>query len=435
MSSVTIGVIVFALMLLLIFIGVPIFTAMMSASIIGLYWLTGGTMTMMQFVNGPFQLSVSYTYAVVPLFIVVGVLAGETGIASGAFTSMKKWLGRFRGGLLYATICANTVFGACSGLAAAGNVVFTKIATPELTKAGYNRSISLGCITAAGCLSALIPPSIPIITFCLLTGVSIGQALVCGVSGGLLLTVLMCITVRIIAFVKPDLIPLVTEEDKHVSMVEKLKTLKLLLPIVALFALIVGGSFFGWFPATVGGAVAMVAVIIYALAKHMPVKEIFNQVWDGAIVFGNFFLIIVAGTMFSRVIALSGLADAISGWISSMHIAPFAVFLVVLVFYLVCGCLMEMMSMLIITLPIIFPLLVGLGYDPLILVVCLVFIMDMAQMSPPVGMGVFMVAATAKVSTTEIFKGIIPFFIVDIVAVLLMALFPQIVLWLPNLMA
>ena len=179
----------------------------------------------------------------------------------------------------------------------------------------------------------------------------------------------------------------------------------------------------------------MVAVIIYALAKHMPVKEIFNQVWDGAIVFGNFFLIIVAGTMFSRVIALSGLADAISGWISSMHIAPFAVFLVVLVFYLVCGCLMEMMSMLIITLPIIFPLLVGLGYDPLILVVCLVFIMDMAQMSPPVGMGVFMVAATAKVSTTEIFKGIIPFFIVDIVAVLLMALFPQIVLWLPNLMA
>lgn len=433
MSSVAIGIIVFLVMLLLIFIGVPVYIAMMAAAVGGFWWLSGSVMTITQFMNGPFALSASYTYAVVPLFMVVGILAGETGIASGAFTSMKKWLGRTKGGLLYATICANTIFGACSGLAAAGNVVFTKIAEPELERAGYNRSISLGCITAAGCLSALIPPSIPIITFCLLTDVSIGQALVCGVSGGLLLTVAMCICVRILAAVRPDLVP--NGGGEKISFIEKIKTLKLLGPILVLFGLIVGGSFFGWFPATVGGAVAMLIVIIYAFARKMSIKDVFKHLWSGSLMFGGFFLIIIAGTMFSRFIALSGLADWISVAISSLNISPFLIYCVIIVFYLICGCLMEMMSMLIITVPIFFPLLVSMGYNPLVLVIVLVFVMDMAQMTPPIGMGAFMVASAAKVSTTEVFKGVIPFFLVDLCIVILIGLFPDIILWLPKLLS
>ena len=434
MSALTVGIIIFAAMIVLVLIGVPIYTAMISTSIVGFLLISNPTMTVMQFTNGPFSLSASYTYAVVPLFMVVGTLAGETGLAAGAYSSARKWLGRQRGGLLYATVVANALFGACSGLAAAANVVFSRIALPELNKAKYNQRLSLGCITAAGCLSALIPPSVPIITFCLLTDVSIGQALMSGVSAGILLMAVMCIAIFIVSKIQPSKIPPVSEEDKNVSLKEKLQSLKYLLPILVLFGLIVGGSFFGWFPATVGGAVATMVLIIYAIVKKVPIKKIFLQVWDGSSMFGSIFLIIVAGTMFSRLVAMTGMADGIAAAIAAANIPKFAVFMMVVVFYLICGCLMELMSMMIITLPIVYPLLTGLGYHPLVLVVTLVFLMDMAQMTPPIGIGVFTVSAATNIPSGEIFKGVLPFFLVDLAMVILIALVPELVLWLPNLM-
>lgn len=434
MSPVMIGFLVFMGMIILVMLGINIFVAMLAGAMVGFFIIGGSNMVVMQFTEAIINLSNSYTYAVVPLFMVVGTLAGETGLASGAYSSMKKWLGRFRGGLLYATIGANTLFGACSGVSSAGNVVFSKIAMPELEKANYNRNISMGCICASGCLSSLIPPSVPIITFCLLTNLSIGTALVYGTAGGIFFTLLMFLAVKVISVTMKGVIPLVTEGDRNVTWKDRLSSLKLLLPIVFLFALIVGGSFFGWFPATVGGAVAMVVIIIYALAQGMPPKKIFDHIWEGVVMFGSLMLIIICGSLFSRFIALTGLAAALANGIASMHIPTFCVFLLILVFYLFCGCVMELMSILIITVPIVFPLLVGLGFDPYILVVMLVFIMDMAQMTPPIGLGVFTVAGVLRINPTEIFKGIWPWFITELVAVIILAVFPQVISWLPHVL-
>ena len=204
-------------------------------------------------------------------------------------------------------------------LAATPNSFFT----PEQVS-GYDETLSIGTITCAGSLSVLIPPSVPIISFSLLAGVSIGKALVCGISTGIVFALLMMLMIVIIGAVKPSLIP--ARETTKVPMREKIGTLKLLLPIIALFALIVGGSFAGWFPATVGGAVAVVAILIYCIARRLPAKEIFAGIMEGTSSFANVYLIIVAGQFFSRFVTVTGLAESISLGIATVNMSPYLVF-------------------------------------------------------------------------------------------------------------
>ena len=218
----------------------------------GSAWVSGIGLATTQLTNALFSLSHSYGFAVIPLFMMLGTLASVTGMAEGTFTAAKKWVGGVRGGLLHAVVLANMVFGACSGMSVAGNIVFSRLALPELKKANYDETLSIGTITSAGSLSVLIPPSVPIIAFCLLANVSIGQALMTGVSDGH--------HVRHLDH-GPDLghRARAAEQDaspvkEKIGLLARVKTLYLLLPIAALFALIVGGSFAGWFPSTVAGA-------------------------------------------------------------------------------------------------------------------------------------------------------------------------------------
>lgn len=229
--------------------------------------------------------------------------------------------GQRAGGLLDTTIVANAIFGACSGVSAAGNVVFSRIALPELDKNNYNHGLSLATITAAGSLAVLIPPSMPIITFCLLTSVSVGAALMTGLACGVMMAVIMILFLKVYGLVRPGMIP--PKSGEKVPFKEKVSTLKLLLPILLLFALIVGGCFAGWFPATVGGAVGFVAVLLYAVLIKMPPKQILGNIWTGLKGFGSMYMIIVSGQMFGRVVTMSGLAAKIAGWIGGANIAPF----------------------------------------------------------------------------------------------------------------
>lgn len=432
MSPTAICLLVFLLMTAMILMGLPLSVSMLFCSFLGFTLVSGVDLAMTQFTNALFSLAHSYNFAVIPLFMVVGTLASVSGMAEGTFIAAKKWLGGVRGGLLHTVVVANMIFGACSGMSSAGNIVFSKIALPELKKAGYNDTLSVGTITCAGSLSVLIPPSIPIISFSLLAGVSIGQALIVGISTGIVFAILMMLMIVVIGFIKPGYIP--PRETVKVPVAEKLKTLTLLLPIVALFALIVGGSFLGWFPATVGGAVAVVAILIYCLCRRLPLKNIFQGVMEGVASFANVYLIIIAGQFFSRFVTVTGLADTLSRGIASANLAPYLVFCLVFVFYLFCGCFMDCLSIIVITVPVVFPVLTAVGFHELVLVMLLVFAMEIAALTPPVGLGVFYVANATKMSTTQVFKGVTPFFIMDVVLVLIIAAFPNLILWLPKLM-
>ena len=428
-----IGLLVFAGMLVLVLLGVPIFLSMLAGSFVGFILLGGIRMMVVQFTTAPFSLGANYTYAVLPLFMLVGSLASATGIAQGAFDAMQKWLGRVRGGLLYSVVCANALFGACSGISVAGNVVFGGLAVPQLERQGYDKNLSYGTVTGAGVLSSLIPPSVPIILWCLVTNMSIGNTLMYGLSAGLMMVVLLCVFIFIYSLVKPGKVPN-TKDLPKVPFVEKVKSLRYLIPILLVFALIIGGAVRGWFPATVGGAVAVFALLIFALAKRTPLKVIGHCIWDAAVMNAGMFPIIVAGTIFSRFIALTGLADGMASLIAGANVHRLLVFTFVIIFYLICGCVMDIPSIIIITVPVIFPLLTGLGFNQYVLCVMLVFMCDVAGMTPPIGMNVFAVSNALKVRPTEIFKGCVPFFILDIVCVYIMAIFPQVVEFLPKLL-
>lgn len=432
MSDAMIGILGFVVMLGMIFMGFPVFTAMLIAGLGGFFVLGGSVMALAQFTAAPFAQAASYSYAVLPFFMLVGILAGETGIAEGAYAAVKKWTTRSRGGLLTATICANTVFGACSGIPTAGNIVFTKIALPELDKAGYDRSNSLACIVAAGCLASLIPPSIPIINFCILNELSITRALMCGVGAGIITTIVLIISTKVYGRVRPEKIP--PPSDEKIPMKEKLKGLKLLLPILGLFAIIVGGSFTGFFSATVGGAIGSVAVLVYALAIRMPIKKIGAGIWEAVQMNARVFPMLCGGVIFGRFIAFSRLPDFFTNFILDLGASPFIVFTIIVIFYVFCGCIMDLMTVIIITTPVVFPMLTVLGFDPYAMCMVLVLMVSIAGMTPPVGNGVFIVSACANVDPTLVFKGIMPYFLALLACTYIIAFFPQLVTFLPNLM-
>lgn len=431
-----VGIVVFLVMMVMIFAGIPVFVSMLTCAAIGFIVLRHGDTTLMvsKFTTAPFDLAANYNYAVLPMFMLVGSLAGETGIAGGAFTSMKAWLGRVKGGLLFVVVASNAVFGACSGSSIAGNIVFGKLAMPELEAAGYDRNYSLGCIAASGALSTLIPPSMAIIMYCLISPITmnVGTALMGGVIPGIVTAIALCITVRIVGVLKPGTIP--AGGGEKVPLGEKLKTLRLLVPIIALFALIIGGTFAGWFTATVGGAIGAVAVCIYAFVKKLPPKQIWHSIWEAATMEAGIFPIIIAGQLFGSFIASTHLADALANAIAGVHAPPFLIFCLVIVLYMFCGCVMDIVSIIIITVPVVFPVLNALGYSPYVLVIALCFMCEIAGLTPPIGMNVFATANALRVNPGEIFKGVVPYFICELAMVLLCGLFPNIVLFLPKLL-
>ena len=434
MSSEMIGVLIFVILLVTILNGIPVFASLLLCAFIGFTMIGGPVFATTQFTNAPFLSLASYNFAVFPMFMLLGVLAAESGVATNAYFSIRKWMGGIRGGLLMATIVANGVFGACSGNSMAASTVFCKIAMPELKKNGYDEDTSMGCITAAGALSALIPPSVGILMFAMLTDLSIGRGLMSGIGPGILAMIMLMITTRVVGAVSKNKIPLVKPEDKNIPMREKIKTLPLLVPIVVLFMLVIGGSFLGWFSTTVGGAIGALAVFIYAIVKRVPIKTLMSCIWDAAVMNASMLPLIMGGTMFGRAISLSGLASYLANLVTSVHLPAFFVVLLILVFYVICGCLLPVSPIIIITAPIVFPILEAMGFNPYVMLICIVFVIEMAGITPPVGMNTFVVANLCGVDPGRVFRGSFPYLICEIVVVILLIAFPPITTFLPTLL-
>ncbi len=444
-SAPVIGIIFFLVMMVMIFIGIPVFISMLTATFFGFLVLNGGNPAMMlsQFTAGIYNLGANYNYAVLPLFSLVGALVGETGVAEGAFNCFESWLKRVKGGLLFTVVASNAVFGACSGSSIAGNIVFGKLSLPQLRKRGYDEKLSLGCIAASGALSTLIPPSMGILMFCIIApspievagvgsvAISVGTALSGGIIPGLLTAVALCITVRIMGVIRKGSLP--ARSHEAVDWKARLAGLRYLIPILLLFGLIIGGTMLGWFTATVGGAVGAVVCVIYALIRRIPAKTLWKTFVDAAVMEAGIFPIIIGGQLFSRFVADSGLAAYLSNAIASLHAPAFIVFLLVMILYVFCGCVMDMMSIIIITVPVVFPILCGLGYSPYTIIIALCFMMEIAGLTPPIGMNVFATSNALRVSPSKVFSGVWPFFICEVLMVIIISLVPGIVTWLPGL--
>jgi len=428
-----IGIYCFIGMLFIVLAGFPIFISLILPAVIGLWIIGGPTFVLEQTTTATYNISSSYTFAVVPMFVLMGIFAGESGIAEDAYNAASKWVMKLRGGLLMATIAANAIFGACSGIPTGGTVVFTKIAMPQLIKQGYDKSLSLACIASAAVLVTLIPPSMPIIITCILVDLSIGRALIAGIIPGILLVVLMSLTVWIAGHLKPELMP--ASANTNVTWKERVFSLKLLWPIILIFLIMMGGMYLGIFPPTVGGAIGAFSTLVYALAlRRMNTKSILHAFWESVIINAQLFIIIIGGMLFARLIALSGLAQGFNDFLLSSQFPPLGIMAIIIVFYLLLGCVMDLTPIVIITLPIVFPILTGhLGFDPYATVIILLFLGALGSITPPIGMSCFVVASAANTNPVDVYRGIVPFFLVQLAMVILLIFVPGIASWLPHL--
>ena len=429
--NVIVGIGCFLGMMVLILIGTPIFLSLLTTSLVGLWLIGGSDFALTQFTSGPYRITASYTFAVVPLFLLMGVLAGASGAAEGAYSSVSKLMGGIRGGLLIATVGAAALFGACSGSPTASSAVFCKISLPELVRFNYNKRFSMGCIAIAGTLAALIPPSIAIIIICILVDLSIGKVLIAGILPGILMAVALGLCVGIIGLISPSSLPKI---DTKLTAKEKIVSLSGIWPIVLLFLLVVGGLYMGIFSPTAAGAVGAFGALVYALFQRMKGKELGKCFHETVVLNAQFFPVILGGYIFSRFIALTGLVDALMTGVTTAQIPPLATMCIFILVLLFLGCLLDPISMLVITMPIFFPILTGLGYDPIALAIIVVILINIAGITPPIGLGCFVVASVARVDPAEVFRGVLPFFITSLAVLFAIIFFPSIATWLPNLM-
>lgn len=433
------GLLAIVSMLVLIALAVPVGAAIASVAIVGL-WLIGGMPLMLTTLQGlPYQFASQYGFVVIPMFILMGAFAELSGITKDFFTFFYRLLGRVRGGLLMVTTLSSAGFAAISGSTMVNAVVFTRIALPQMSRFGYDRSISAGCIAAAGTFAALIPPSIMMVVYGLLTGESVGQLLVAGIVPGLFTVGAYLLSIAVMTRLRPQIAPLPVE---RFTTKEKLDSFIDIWPFALLAVIVIGGIYSGaMFPSSAGavGAVgaAVIMIIRGGIRKDLPERTaVVTALQRAAMTTSVLFLVIIAGLMLSRLFVYSGFVDEIVYVIRALDVSPFAVLLVILLMYLVLGCFMDTISMTVVTVPFVYPIIVSLGFDPIWFGVILIKLIEIGVLTPPVGLNLFAVISSSdgEVSSAQMFRGILPFLIVEAMVLAVLVAFPAITLWLPSLM-
>ena len=421
--------VVFCLVFFLLIIGVPIAFSILGGSIIGL-WIIGGPKVIEGFFGYSLHhLMANYPIAVAPMFILVGMLADKSLLGVKTYNAFHKLLGSLRGGLLIATTGAAAVFGACSGSSIASAALFSKVALPELRKLGYQEEISLGAIATAGGLATLIPPSIMIVFYGILTNVSIGKVLIAGIIPGIFLSLLIMAGIYIRVVLNPKLAPISIAGS---SWREKVSSIIATWPVLAVFLIIVGGIYFGFFTPTEAGAFGASIVFVYALFIGIGRRKIIEAFFETAVLTCTLFILIVGGMMLSKVVTLSGVTNDILAWMSAANLPLSVLWAIFILMYLILGAILDPISMLVLTLPMSFPILTSLGADPIAFGIVVVLLVEEAVITPPIGFNVYVVAAAAGTDPAVAFKGSVLFFFIILVTIIIVILFPGLATWLPS---
>jgi len=429
------GVIVVGLLLVWLALGVHIGVALGLAGFVGIFLSVGPDAAYAQLATIPFSTTNSFTLAVIPLFIMMGSLATEAAITTDLFRAAYLWLGKLRGGLAMATVMSSAAFGAASGSTIVNAAVFTKMAMPEMTRFGYDVRLSSGCIAAAGTIASLIPPSILMVIYGVITEQSIGKLLVAGIVPGVLTAVVYCGGIYLIARWRPALAPLA---QVSISWAERWRSLYGVSGIAVLFVLVVGGIYGGYFAATYAGAVGATGAFIIALLKRrLGLRSLVEALKEAAVTTSVIFIIVVGGILFARFLTYSGLVTTISAALLGFEVGKYAYLFGFAVVYLILGMFIEPIAIMIMTLPVMYPVMTAAGFDPIWLGVISIKLAEISLLSPPVGLNVYVVKSSSPIPLRlgQVFAGVTPFIIFDLFTLALFIAFPQVLLWLPNLMS
>ena len=432
MSSEAIGAIGLVAMLALLALRMPIGIAMFLVGSIGFAVLNGIDAALMALGTYPYSYAAYYDLAVIPLFVLMGSIASACGMGQALFAAAYAWVGHWRGGLASATILSCAGFAAVSGSSVASAVTMGRVCLPEMRRYRYDGGLAAGTVAAGGTLGILIPPSTAFVIYGILTEQSIGKLLLAGVLPGLLLTLLFVITIMIWTAFRPELGP----AGERSTFPQRWRALGQSAPMLGLVFASIGGIYAGVFTPAEAAAVGAFLAIAWAWATGQLNRPVLERVLlDTVRTTAMVFLILMGALVFGPFLALSGLPGRIADLLTSASLAPFVVLLLIMALYLVLGMFLEGFSMLVLTLPIVIPIVKALGYDLVWFGVIMVILLEMGLISPPVGMNVFVVKGLVPdTSMGAIFRAITPFWVAMMVCVALIVAFPDIALMIPNAM-
>ncbi len=433
MSDALVGVLGFLGALFLIGLGVPVAVAMAIAGIIGAIYL--GDWGGISFILGstPYDSVFPYSFSVIPLFVAMGVFAAHAGLSRALFTAINSFVGHRRGGLAVTTIGACAMFGAICGSSLATVATIGRVALPEMKRHGYAPSLSTATVAAGGTLGVLIPPSILLVIYGLLTQSSVGKLFVAALIPGILGAVFYGLAILGRVSLKPDLAP----TTPRLSARERIETLKTTWPVVLLFVVVIGGIFTGLFSPTEAAAVGAVGAFALALFSGELNRQVLRSaVFEIAGLSGMIFFILIGASLFNFFLESTGLPQMLIGMIEQAGVTPLVVMLMILVFYIILGCFMDSLSVVLMTVPILAPVALDLGFDLVWFGIIVVTVAEIGLITPPVGMNLFVVqAASQGVPQSTVVRGIFPFILADILRLAVLVAFPALVLWLPGLLS
>ena len=432
MNPITVGIIGIVVMITLLMFRVWIGAAMMLVGLVGFAVLSSVRTALEMAAVTAYGTMADYNFTVVPLFVLMGEIAYNAKISSDLYTTANKWIGQLRGGLAMATVWACAGFAAICGSSVAAAATMGTVTLPEMEKHGYDESLRAGSVAAGGTLGILIPPSMGFIVYGIITNVSIGSLFIAGIIPGIILATLFTISITIQTRINPKLAPIAEKSTWK----EKFLSLTGLLDMLILFILVIGGLFVGIFTPTEAGAVgAFGAIALSLIRRRLTLKGFTNAIMETALTTGMVFFILIGAMIFNRFLAISSIPAFLSEWVGNLPFPPVGILIVILCIYLVLGCIIDSMAMILLTIPIFFPVAMAIGFDPLWFGVITVIAMEMGLITPPVGMNVYVVSGVARgIPLQVIFKGIFPFLIMMVIMILILIIFPEIATFLPKYM-
>ena len=428
----TAALLYFLALIVLLFLRVPVAFSMATVGIIGFgqYVNWPGTFSMVG--RLAYDTAQSSELSVIPLFVLMGNFITRAGLANELYSTAYTWIGHRRGGLAMATVLSCGGFAAVCGSSVATAATMAKVAMPPMRKFGYSDSLATGAISAGGTLGILIPPSVILVIYGILTSTDIGGLFIAGIIPGILGIVGYNIAISIATRLRPEIGP----PGEATSWSEKLRSLGQVWGVLLLFLLVIGGIYTGWFTPTEAAGVGACGAFFFALARRkLTFRILFEVLADAAQTTAMLFFILIGALIFSNLMNETGMPETLGAWVTGMDAHPLIVVATIMLIYVGLGAVLDSMAMILLTIPLFFPIISGMNLDPVWFGIIVVVVTEISLITPPVGMNIFVLnTVLPEVGTGTIFKGVTPFWMADLVRLSILVLFPPITLFLPSLM-
>jgi C4-dicarboxylate transporter, DctM subunit len=414
----------------LLYIGTPVGFAMAAAGIVRIALLTNIDVSLALLATGPHTSTQSFSLTAVPMFILMAEFLGASTLVAKLFDTARAWFGRVPGGLAVASIGAGAGMGALSGSSVAATASLAGTTVPEMRKSGYSERLALGSVASAGTLATLIPPSVPLLIYGITTETSIIDVFTAGIIPGIILAVLFAGVVLVWQRLRPEIAPI----SPRTPWAERMSSLLHTLPAILLVILVLGGMYAGIVTSSEAGAIGAIGALVVGMAfGGLRGKGIVAALRRTAELTAAIFIIVIGAKIFSQFMTLTGITQSLAEFVSEGGFPPLLVLIVILLVYAVLGCFMDGLGMMLLTLPVFFPLVMELGYDPVWFGIIIALVIELGLITPPVGLNVYVTVGSGKGDLGAAFRGVTRFYAAVVFLVVLLIAFPEIATWLPSL--